>query len=159
MIDLSDVSVKTESQEMISAIDEAFDSAIDEVAEEFHRRQDLNGSDDHSLHSESDNQAYREASRRNLERFEKRFIVPLIELRSLATDCLIFANGYGYLIGCESQRDLVKRHNADPKSKANVCKYVKKYQRQLNLPPLPGQRDGDGCSNMRDSRCEQLKEA
>jgi hypothetical protein len=127
-------------------------SEREEAEQEFQHRQELaEDSEDPALRE------YREAARKEMEKFKERFIAHLIELRNLPNDCLIFANGYGYLIGCYCQQDLVKRHKGAPSAKANISKYVKKYKRQMGLPALSGQRDEAACKNMKTARKEQLK--
>jgi hypothetical protein len=122
-----------------------------EAATELARRQELDSGE------ESAKEFYRQEAAEKMQEFKERFITPLIELRSLPTDCLIFANSYGYLIGCHSQKDLVKRHRKDPKAKSNVSKYIKQFARRIKLPSVAGQRDEAGCKNMSDARKEQLQ--
>jgi glycogen debranching enzyme len=120
--------------------------------EEFQRRQELSeGAEDPALRE------YREAARREMDKFKEKFITPLIELRMLPTDCLLFANSFGWMIGCYCQQDIVRRHKGAPSAKANVSKYVKQYKRRLGLAAVAGQRDEAACENMKAARKGQLK--
>lgn len=107
---------------------------------------------------EPGNSEYRDEAIACLNGFELRFARQLVRLRFLATDCLLFANHYGHLIGCYSQTDIVKRHKGDPSAKANVNKWVKSFQRQIRLPDLVGQRDATGRRNIYKARKSQLKQ-
>lgn len=124
-----------------------------------HRRLDLIMDDDDALSRDlrQAQEFYRAEAADKMREFKERFITPLIELRSLPTDCLIFANSYGHLIGCYSQKDLVKRHKRAPKAKANVSKYIKRFARSIGLPAISGQRDAQSCQNMSDARKDQLE--
>ena len=99
----------------------------------------------------------RRTARQQMEDFKIKFIRPLVAFRSLPCDCLLFANHFGHLIGCELQRDIVKRHGGTASVKANVNKYVKKFQRAAGLPAVDGQRETAACLAMKISREDQLK--
>jgi hypothetical protein len=126
-----------------------------EAEAEFYRRQEVDG----PVMDEEDaiRREIRDAARQQMAEFRERFVTPLIELRMLPTDCLIFANGYGHLIGCHSQQDIVRRHERAANAKANVSKYVKQFKRRIGLPALNGQRDESACESMREARNQQLK--
>lgn len=128
----------------------------DPAAVEYYRRQELE--QDEAVGAEAAMlEQYREQARESMAEFRERFITPLAELHMLPTDCLIFANGYGHVIDCYCQKDIVERHRQAPNAKANVSKYVKQYTRRQNLPALSGQRDEAACQRMREARNEQLE--
>lgn len=99
---------------------------------------------------------YRSEAARLHGEFKERFITPLIRLRTIPTDCLIFAGGFGHMIGCFCQKDLVMRHGGQPSAKANVSKYIKEFSRSIRLPAIQGQRDADAANRMRQARKSQL---
>ncbi|MDE2020900.1 MAG: hypothetical protein KGJ13_11240, partial [Patescibacteria group bacterium] len=92
-----------------------------------------------------------------MDQFILRFVRPLVSLQYLVTDCLLWANGFGHLIGCEKQTDIVRRHGGSKAAKANVNKYIKRFQRSLGVGQTVGQRSLDGCQAMREARLRQLE--
>lgn len=105
---------------------------------------------------EIEHAAIRQAAREQMEDFKRIFIRPMVAWRALPSDCLLFANGFGYLIGCASQMDIVKRHGGGEEVKANVNKYIVKYQRAQGTGSLPGQRGTEARLNMKGARENQL---
>lgn len=101
----------------------------------------------------------REYCLRLMERFEVFMVDNLVTLRTLPTDCLIFAAGYGHKIDCYSQKDIVTRHGGSEETKANVSKYIKRFQRAAKIGAVAeGQRSEVANNNMRRARLEQLKQ-
>lgn len=107
--------------------------------------------------TDPEHKAVRDAALEQIEKFTRKFVRFLVKLRALPTDCLLFATGFGYMIGCYSQKEIVQRHGGGPETKANVNKYIKSIQREMGMDPVIGQRDKEACRNMKASREKQLR--
>lgn len=102
--------------------------------------------------------AARAAALEEMRRFKSTIMKILVRFRALQTDCLIFGAGFGHLIGCESQTDIVKRHGGSPETKANVNKYIMQFQRIFGKGRLaPGQRSVGASLTMKHARNRQLQ--
>lgn len=95
--------------------------------------------------------AYREAAL-NWQKFDDRQDGILVSLKILQVDCLLFVKQKFSLIGTDDQVELARRYNC---KKQNVSKYVRAYQRQLNLSDLASRKD---TRRMRKRRRAQVKE-
>lgn len=68
-------------------------------------------------------------------------------------ECAIAAHGFWEILPAKDFTKLAARWHV---TKAAVQKLVEKIQKTLNLPPVPGQREANGCHNMRRARRRQL---
>jgi hypothetical protein len=129
-----------QSRGLDSAIRDSGDNALDEDAEQ---------SEEEIVRKE-----IRQAALEQMETFKRKFARPMVAWRALASDCLLFSNGFGYMIGCDNQQELADRHTV---TKQAVSKQIKKNQRANNLPEVAGQRDAKGRLHMKESREKQLR--
>lgn len=72
----------------------------------------------------------------------------------LAFDCFLLASGKFDILGVDNQEALAVNHRCTP---ANINKLVIKFQKQLGLPKIQGQRTDEGRAKMRNVRKSKLK--
>lgn len=105
---------------------------------------------------EDDVDAYREASRRQMD-FLRRVIMAVQDYRGdkvFALDCACLALGFHALARAKTQEELASRHNC---TKANVNRTVNAIQFAVGIEPLPGQRSAESRRKFSEVRKQQLK--
>ena len=120
---------------------------------------------DHEADSLDDEDVLSEEGRINLYREHaqdlfKNFFKPSLCLlkshigQSLALDCYLLAIGEFDILGVSTQVEVADIYGCE---RENVRKLVKKFQMQLGIPIMPGQRGEEGKEKMRTTRKAQLK--